>query len=218
MKIENITIFTAVFLIIILPVLLLFAIKETPGRIQSSLDNTEKIHQDVIVSQEFFSKENNLSNVSMSIKNPNLINKKDLILKLYQDQIEQRTVVVSGKNIEDGNFVKFRFAPIANSKNKFFTFTVESPTSTKNEALEIFYSGSKLPIDKPMQVNHQPTEVEIAYVEFYKPKNIFILIEKVYGAWLNRLSADLPFFVSYIFIILLCLGYLVKPMIFRAKK
>lgn len=200
-------VFLVLFSIIFLPAALLLAIKEFSFSDQPSLDATQRIFGETIVSQSFVSQDNNLSSLGMSIKNPNLQNREDIILTLFEGGVEKRKVVVSGKNIGDGNFVKFRFTPIDDSKDKKYTFILSAPQTSEDKSLEVFYKG--LPsINLNMLINNQPIAGDVSFVSFYHPQNIFSLVGIVYKGWFNKLIADKLFFVTFLAVILILLGFL----------
>src|SRR5260221_2368643 len=112
-----------ILLILIIPGVLAVGIINIPDRYQPSLDQVQKIYSSVVLSQSFLSKRENLSIIGVSIKNPNLENKKDIFLSVYDTSNNLLAKsVVSGKSIPDGEFIKFKFVPINNSKDKLFTF------------------------------------------------------------------------------------------------
>lgn len=125
--------FLIIFLIIFftLPGMLGFLIKDIPAFSQNSLDGTEKIYSGRKVSQEFRSDKNNLSIIGVSIKNPNLRDKNNLDMQIYSNGSLVKTVTINGANIGDGAFIKFKFDPIIDSKDKSYLITFLSPDSTK---------------------------------------------------------------------------------------
>src|SRR3989344_2402343 len=93
------TILTIFFFAIFLPVISTFAIRLIPSGIQPSLENTQKIYQDLTLSQSFVSLKDNLAGIGVSIKNPNFANKKDVTFNIYdKDNNLIRSVILNGKN------------------------------------------------------------------------------------------------------------------------
>ncbi|HLD92278.1 MAG TPA: hypothetical protein VI795_02680, partial [Patescibacteria group bacterium] len=87
------TIFTVLFLVFIVPVILSLALKIIPKNIQPSYDSNIRIsvYKDREFTQEFIANNNNLTSIGTSIRNPNLKNKKDVIFNLYDENILIRT-------------------------------------------------------------------------------------------------------------------------------
>ncbi|MFH1863756.1 MAG: hypothetical protein ABIJ85_02515, partial [bacterium] len=116
-----------------------------------------------------------------------LKNKKEIMFNLYdKDKNLIRSSVLSGKNIEDGDFVKFVFDKINDSLNKTYTFTLSSPAAGPGEIIEVFII--------------KPTEDVIEYsygeeirpggapiVTFHKPDSKWEIVIGVYSNWLSRL-------------------------------
>lgn len=215
MRLVTFTTITIIFLSLFLPGMLTFGISNIPQNDQPSLDRTQKLYGDLMVSQVFMSTANNLSGIGLSIKNPNLLNKKDVILSIYaEDGILLRTVSLNGARIADGKFVKFRFAPIKISENRQFLFTLTAPSTSReeadeNRALEVFLA------------NQQPSNVfnltigdkiisgsSVSYVAFYKPPYPTYVLENIYSKWIRNFVADLPFFIIYMVLIFTLAGLL----------
>lgn len=184
-----------VLAVFIMPIFLTFFIHEIPDGPQPALNHTEKIYQKNILTQEFTASDNRLSSIGVSIKNPNLANKNDLIFKLLDsnDQV-LATVVRSGWTIEDGNFVKFSFDPVLDSNGKHYKFIFESLNSTLDDAFEVFIDANSS---------------QVSYVSFYHRANIFSVAAGIFSDWFLKLYADLYFFLFYITIFFGALIYLV---------
>src|SRR3989344_7026524 len=103
----TVTIIFIFCLVVLLPLGLTFGIKYVPSGTQPPLGNTQKIYKDVVLAQSFVSLESNLSGIGVSIKNPNFANKKNLNISLLDNENKLvRSIVLNGKNIGDGDFVK----------------------------------------------------------------------------------------------------------------
>ncbi|RJQ24508.1 hypothetical protein C4577_07650 [Candidatus Parcubacteria bacterium] len=194
----EIKVFRLTFLVIVtIPALLILSLNEIPGRVQPSLDFTQKIYEGVVLEQDFKSVNNNLTAIGISIKNPNLVNNKDIILTIFDgDQILEKAVL-NGFNIPDGSFVKFGFPALKQSKNNTYSFILTAPNVLSIEALEVFLSDS---------------EQSISFVDFYLPQNSIYLIQNVYFGILSKLFADRFFALSYFsLIIILCICLIKAP-------
>lgn len=193
--------FTTLFImgmVFLLPALLSLLIKDVAGNIQPALHQTLKIYAGSNATEVILAKDNNFSGIGASFKNPQLVNKKDIILSVY-DQNNQliRTSLKNGAYISDGGFVKFLFPPIPDSVNHSLKFIFTSPQSSYNDALEIFLT------------NIQDSS-EIAWVSFYKPLHPWQNTQIVYANWINHLTSDPIFLIIYLATIIGGFVYLVK--------
>ena len=225
-------------LAILLPAILSFGIRVIPGQVQPSMGMTERIYSTSVVTEVFSANRNNLSGIGVSLKNPNLQNKQDVVVSLFNDNSEllgQSTV--NGASIPDGGFIKFIFEPIRNSEGKNFVFVLSSIWSHQSDATEVFYTNE--PVKNPqkllngkapclsktsdlkiimvdLKVDQNCTlllvensqKANVSYVTFYKASPLLI-IQEVYSGWWNRLYADKSFFVTYLLIIATLVGGLV---------
>ena len=169
--------FTALFVAFILlfaPALLSFGIREIPFRSQGSLVNRHKIYGDIVARQEFISHKNNLSAIAATIRNFNLLNKKDMSLSVISEGKVVRQVAVSGANIPDGALVKFKFDRISDSLGKEYTLTLSSPDSTSAEAFELYFGEDNK---------------TIALSDYYQTSSKIELIGDIYKSFLVRFFA-----------------------------
>jgi hypothetical protein len=185
--------FTTVFillLVIVAPAILALGINLVPGDNQPGYnpDLRLSIYKDRDVVQKFISQEANLSAIGTSVRNPNLKNKKDIILTLYDDRMNLlRTVTINGQNVEDGSLIKFVFEPITDSKNKTFIFTLASPDASPEETIEVFYSESmpswivQFTYDKVVHPGGIPV------VLYFKPESKIAVIKAIYSDLFSRL-------------------------------
>ncbi len=195
-------------LFIILPFTLCFAVRLIPANYQPSLDYPQKVFKDITVTQSFIASKDNLSAIGVSIKNPNLLNKKDISLTLRGEEGETRIVTLNGGSIEDGGFVKFFFDPISSSKNKHYIFQFSSPNSDKEESLQVFITNQKVN-DQELVIGGEKRQGAVSFVDFYKPVSVISSPVMVYEEMINRLLADTPFVIFYFSVFLsLVLGIL----------
>lgn len=214
MRLVTFTTITIIFISLILPGVLSFGIRNIPQNDQPSLDRTQKLYRDVAVSQTFVSTTNNFSGIGLSIKNPNLLNKKDVMLSIYEgDGNLVRTVSLSGTSIADGKFVKFRFAPIKISENRQFLFTLTAPSTSReeadeNRALEVFLTNQQPKDVFNLTIGDKIIEGSVSFVAFYKPPYPTYVLENIYLTWIRNFIADLPFFIIYMALIFTLAGLL----------
>lgn len=137
--------------------------------------------------QYFFSDQPNLTAVATSIKNPNLKNQKDVIFTLLDESGNMiREEKISGRNIGDGDFVKFIFDPIQDSKNKKYSFILNSPDASEEEVLQVFIIS---PTDQVLEYEYQD-EVHpggVPMVTYSKPASKLSIIKSVYSTWISKL-------------------------------
>lgn len=208
-KLIFITSFAIVFLVFIAPAMLTFGIRFIPNDIQPSLEKTRGLFWEFEISQDFISTKENLTAIGMSIRNPNLKNKKDINLFLYDKEGELlRTSVLSGKNIGDGSFVRFGLEVIPDSKDKQYKFVLSAPDARGEDRLEIFYTN-----DKPFWIGDSEFDKEVveggvSFVTLHKPISRIGLIKEIYSGWLDRLLEDRAFSIVYILILTFLVGYL----------
>lgn len=193
-----VTIILVILIVFLIPLFLTFNIKEIPNDLQPPLDHTQKIYQTNIVVQEFVASGDRLSSIGVSVKNPNLANKKDLTFKLLDsnDQI-LRTIVKSGLYIEDGNFIKFSFDPVVDSNGKPYKFVFESSDSNLSDAFQVFIDANS---------------GSVSYVSFYQRANIFSIALRIFSGWFLKIYADFYFFIFYMTVVF---GFLIYLVTFR---
>ncbi len=187
------------FLVFLFPAVLALGIKLIPHGVQPGYISDQRLGVYDIrdISQKFTSEKANLSAIGTSIRNPNLKNKKDIIFTLFDESMNKiRTSVINGQNVEDGNFIKFVFDPLPDSKNKTYVFTLASPDAGPGETIEIFYiendrPGQSMPgwiveytYDKKIHKGGLPI------VLYFKPVNKMEVIKEIYGNLFLRLLSN----------------------------
>lgn len=160
-----------------------------PYGVQPGYDYNERlpVYGEKQISQVFKSKEKNLVAIATSIRNPNLNNKREISLDLYDENHNLiRTSVLNGKNIEDGDFVKFIFPVITNSSNKKYTFTLSSPSAGPEETIEIFTID---PTEYILNYSYENEDYSggIPMVTFHKPDSKWEIVKRVYSNLFSRL-------------------------------
>lgn len=201
--------FIFIFLILVIPMFLSLGIKLVPNSFQPSLDDRQKVYKDREISQLIVADKDYFSGVGVSVRNLNLMNKKDLKMSLYKDDNLIRQVNINGLVIKDGELVKFIFEPIKESLSQTFKITFSAESSRVDEALEIFLTknvtGEKVIIGKDFYPEG------LSDVLYYKASNPLSVTLDIYKEWFKRFSADRIFFIFYT-IIFGSLGFLtLKP-------
>ena len=182
------TVLAVLFSVFILPGILALGIRYIPYDIQPPLEGVKDIYGQFTISQEFISQEAQLAGIGMTIKNPNLKNKKEFFLNLYDDKGQMlREITYSGANVEDGSYLKFLFDPIADSKGKVYNITLSNPSADEEEVLGVFYTLNKPDWIGRMSFNSEEQEGGISLVTFHKPLTKLGVIKTIYISWLYRL-------------------------------
>jgi len=139
------------------------------------------------VSQKFVSEDKNLAAIGTSIRNPNLNNKKEVKFDLYdQNNKLIRTSILNGANIQDGDFIKFPFEPIADSMGKTYTFVISSPDSGPEDTIEVFYFSEPTKDILEYTYDQQIHTGGLPLVTFSKPDSKLEVIKSVYSNWISR--------------------------------
>lgn len=177
------------FLIFILPAILLVPVKMTPFNNQPgySRDERRSIYNGHTISQEFTAQTDNLMAIALSIGNPNLKNKKAVNLKLYDEGGNLlRTSVLNGLNIEDGDYIKFIFPVIPDSKGKLYEFVIDSPDAGPEEVLYVFPTVSVPSWVGRMAYRDEKYNGGLSFVTYSQVTSKLGLIKEVYGDWIGR--------------------------------
>lgn len=206
MKLVYSTKILILILVILIPGILGLGIRKIPSGFQTSLSDTENVYSGISVVQTFRADQNNLSAVALTIQNPFLRNKNDLILNVKTDNGQNRSTTINGANIADGNYQYFSFEPIADSKGQNITLTFQSPQTNPQQSLGLYHTEDNS--FGSFSVNGVTKSGRLAFVSYYSPKNIFETWGMLYGNWLDKLFLDLPFAIFYSFIIVLAVGFL----------
>lgn len=178
-------------LVFIVPVIFSMGLKMIPVNTQPGFNYDVRlpIYRDRVFVQKFTAKENDLTAIGMSIRNPNLKNKAGIIFSLQNiDGSLVRSVAISGMNLEDGSYTKFIFNPIPDSRGKEYIFTISSPDAGPEETIELFIIGKDSPsgiID--YSYIGKTYEGGTSLVQYVKPVNKVMTIKEVYSNLISRL-------------------------------
>jgi hypothetical protein len=163
-------------------------IKLIPGGDQPGYGPTLGIYGLRNVTQKFISGNTNLSAIGTSIKNPNLKNKKDIILTLSDENMRLiRTTIISGQNVQDGDFIKFVFDPIPDSKNKTYFFNLNSPTAGPEDLIEVFLSQNPPNWIEQYSYDKNVYPGGVPIVLYYKPVSKIEVVKEIYFNLFSRL-------------------------------
>ncbi len=180
---------SVLFVIFIFPAIMALTIKMIPAKDQPGYGPKRiSVYGIKELSQKFVSLEKNLTAIGTTVKNPNLKNKKEVILDLYDVSGNLvRTSILNGFNIGDGDFVKFVFDVIPDSVNKEYRLRLSSPTAGADEIVEVFLMDNPTPEIIEYTFAEETYQGGIPLVTFHKPENKWEVIRRIYSSWLSRL-------------------------------
>lgn len=184
------TTFTILFIVFVVPGVLALKLSMTPASDQPgySSDHRASIYGKRQISQKFMSREINLTAIGTSIKNPNLKNKKEIALNLYDGTNNLiRTSFLNGRNVQDGGFVKFVFEPILDSQNKTYSFTLSSPDAGPEDEIEVFLISSSTESVLEYTYDNITYSGGIPLVTFHKPDSKWQIMKTIYSNLFSRL-------------------------------
>jgi len=123
-------IFFLSFILIIVPTIFL---KEKPGVNQISFENILPLDINHSYLQSFVSDKNNLSSISVLLKNPSL-ESRDIVYIEVQNKNEEtlQSLSISGQGIEDPGWLNFKFPPINSKKGDIFYIKISSEAQKDN--------------------------------------------------------------------------------------
>lgn len=219
MKIVFFTTFFIVFLVLILPGLVGLGIRFISSGPQPPLSTVQDIEGEIVVAQEFISPEDRLTGVALSLKNPNLQNKKDITLTLEDENYQPiRTSTLNGSHVQDGEYVKFLFNPVANSKDRKFVLSFSAPQANNLDDMQIFLTDQKQAWVSNLIVGKKVLPGKaVAFTTLHKPASLLGLWSDIYSGWLSRLFQDGVFAVVYLSTIVLMTAYLIFSVTRRSK-
>ncbi len=194
-KLVIFTTITVLTLVFVVPGVLALPIKVVPFNDQPgySTDYKRGVYGKFVVWQEFTSQEDQLTGIGLSIGNPNLKNKKEVILNLYEGRSGQdydlgkptRQSVLNGQNISDGAFVRFLFDPIADSKSRNYFFTLNTPEAGREEVINIYFNHDRPDWIGELKIDEEVIDGGMPLVTYHKPLSRFAVIKNIYGNWLR---------------------------------
>lgn len=178
------------FLLFILPFAASLLIKMIPDNDQPPYDinNKRGIYQIFEVSQSFTSQSDNLMAIGISLGNPNLKNKSEIIFDLKDTSGNMvRQVKINGANVQDGGFIKFNFDPIGDSKGKVYVFSLSSPAAGPEEILNIFFSTKKTSWIGPATYGKEIVDNGLPIVVYHKVPSHLQVAKDIFTSWVKRI-------------------------------
>lgn len=177
-------------LVFVLPFAAALLIKMIPFQDQPPYDinNKRGIFGMNEVIQPFTSEEDNLTAIGLSLGNPNLKNKKDIIFNLTDSKgNEIRKVVISGANVQDGDLIKFTFDPITGSKGMAYVFSLSSPSAGPEETLTVPFSTVQTPWIGSAYYGKEIIANGLPIVTYHKPASHLKVVTGILSDLFKRL-------------------------------
>src|SRR3989344_4275127 len=125
-----------ILLILLVPAFAAFARKKRLGLNRQTENYVYYFYGENNYKSLFISPQENLNSIALKIKNPNLKNNLPARLSLSNDKINEN-INFSGKNVGDGDWIRFTFPEIPDSKDKKFFLELSSIESSRTDALGI---------------------------------------------------------------------------------
>lgn len=118
------------FILIIIPTVFL---KEKPGIHQTSFENILPLDINHSYVQSFISDKNNLSSVSVLLKNPSLESRDIVYIEVQNKNKETlQSLSISGQGVEDPGWLNFKFPPINSKIGDIFYLKISSDAQKDN--------------------------------------------------------------------------------------
>ena len=158
-------------IVLLLSAILLGGCAEVADAVQSRYsDPVGEIHGARTVGQTFVAHDNDLSRVDVLLATYMRKNTHPVTFRLKEspnaaDDIA--TITISAARVKDNAFHQFKFAPIPDSKDKSYFFTVESPESVPGNAITIWHDPGDVYDEGAMYVNGQATGGDLAFRTYY---------------------------------------------------
>lgn len=177
-----------IFSLLIIMAFLALAVVIALFGVRRVLDSQQNSHDQVVPItsarpyQEYVHPTHDGINVlNIYLKNTRLENTDNFIFTLSENGIVARQIIISGRNIGDGENIRFQFAPLADSAGKTYLLSLGSDTESPAQAISVGYSSSRR---------------AISYEMYYQPQNKVAVLKEILSQNLSRLSW--PLFASWI--------------------
>lgn len=163
--------------------------------------------------QKFQSKHNNLTTVKVlegtnPIINSTAVNKEQFRMVLMDEMSGTvlRSLDISGGNVGVLEKLQFKFAPIADSKNKKYLFLLESVSSPSGQKIpELTFGFSRQETFQNtfgMVSKAEPwIKGNLAFRTYYRDRIIFLVRDSLYD-FMQRLKQDSAFLITFLAIII----------------
>lgn len=164
------------------------------------------INQGSSISQTFKANKNNLYEIRFYVNKPDLNVLSPMTFTLKDGPVDGKSLFqldFDAKNIGSNYWLRLTFPPQKNSKGKTYTASIEAPELTTKD-IEIGYDPRiTIPNSVAFQ-NNEPLEGNFAFRTLYRLTPPEFISESLKDAFF-RLNADKPFFLVYLFLIVILL-------------
>ncbi len=158
---------------------------------QIASSKVQDLYKDHDYTYNFKPDSDGLNLIYIQLKNPNFANIDPLFLSINDGNSVLTHVAISGRNLGDGDFVKFQISPLANIANKNLTIKLESPTADKTKFIQVVTDNNGI-------MSHK----------IYRKGNVFAESLKLGTNFLNRFTFDKSFLVFYVIVLVLLISTL----------
>ncbi|MBU1127334.1 hypothetical protein KKF11_03235 [Patescibacteria group bacterium] len=204
-KIWGLAILTVGVGMLVVLFLSIFVVKWRVDLSQREGDNLYRLSDKKRVGQTFIAGKNNLSRLTLDLKNASLKNEKPVYFHLRQvdGPGDLRKIKISGFNIGDPSSVRFQFEPIPDSFQKKYYFYLDSPDSSDSDGIEVYYSSQDLYSGGEMMINDQEAIGDLRFSSFYFSDSKMTVFRETIGNFTSRLLTDKTFTALYLTLLIL---------------
>lgn len=190
---------------------------------QESYDNAIPIWGKQTTGQTFKANSDNLSIVKVfTFRSPYVegakkkTNKEQIVFHLREGKVDQdlRTIIFSGVNVFDGDWLRLQFVPINDSKGKNYYFFFESQSSTQENAINLANSTANVYEDGSTAISGKLSDGDLRFQSFYS-QPFQSLVHDIASDFSMKFRSDLTFSVFWIFLIVLIFYLLFKKLVKR---
>jgi len=201
-------IFVLVTAILVVLLFSVFGVRKRIDIAQTSGDILYQIYEDRKIGQTFIANKDNLNIIILDLKNAALKNQQPIYFHLEEAKTARslKEIEISGLNVGDPSSVRFQFDPILDSAGKKYHFYLDSPTSTKEDAIEVYYSSQNLYSEGEIVIDDQEFVGELRFTSYYYPGSKTTVIREMIKDFSMRLLADKSFVIVYLFLLFLTFG------------
>lgn len=185
-----------------------FGVRKRVDILQTRGDDLYRLSGDKTVGQTFLANKDNLNIIILDLKNAALRNQQPIYFHLEEAKTARslKEIEISGLNVGDPSSVRFQFDPILDSAGKSYYFYLNSPTSTKEDTIEVYHSSQDLYSGGEMMVNDQKFEGELRFTSYYYPGSKTTVVREMIKDFRSRLLVDKSFLIAYLVLLFLIFG------------
>jgi len=172
--------------VIILIFLTVFAVKRIPDSSQEISERLVPITRTHPVTQSIIPVNNGFNTVVIYLRNKMLLNTDPLIFYLTDTQNQVlRQLTISGRNIGDGETIRFQFPPLSDSAGKLYTIRLEAPqTNFGSNIIEAGFSNSDTYPEGSSQDIQETGDLSFQF--FYRPESKLVLLQNLFSRFVSQ--------------------------------